>query len=495
MDKQQNPSLWRWAGDCPILHPEATKDCILPDSYPDIHKILCTTADCIPGRTVLMGGKIQTSGVLHSTVLFADEEGKMHQVNFQMDYDAQSPYVSEDPSECLSVQTVLENITARALNPRKLSLRGRLTVTPTLFYQCPREPRLAPELTELSLEKKLCNFTAWQISSFSEHGIEAGEDLSLSHESPVGRLIYSTLSLQATSCNAGEGEVRFSGSGILSLLYSTPEGALRTTDLTFPIQSSVRGDVTADSLCKVTLTPETVSVVPSEDATGEVRGIELDFTYSIGVTVAKRMIATRPVDCYAVDAPTKVEEETVELLCDLRPMSREYNRNMEGDSDGMTELLKGFANIYVDSREQTESGALLHLTAQVTLIGKDGDGAPISLQLVENFTMDSDTPNLCLESFTVTPSAVIDGDRVKVRLQGRMDAFGAWAGKCTYVGAVLPAADELRSKGDTMTLCYPAKGETLWEIAKRYRTTQSALLSANSLGEGELPAVLLIPRG
>lgn len=495
MDKQQNPSLWRWAGDCPILHPEATKDCILPDSYPDIHKILYTTATCIPGKTALSGGKLQTAGILHTTVLFADEENVLHQVQFQMEYDAQSPYAAEDGTECLSAQTVLESITARALNPRKLSLRGRLNVTSMLFYQCPDSPRMASELSGVVLEKKIGSFTAWQVSSWSEQGIEAGEDLALSHESPVGRLLYSDLSLQASSCNAGEGEVRFSGSGILSLLYATPEGALRTAELTFPIQSSVRGDVTPDSLCKVTLTPETVSVVPSEDATGEVRGLELDFTYSIHVTVAKRMIVTRPVDCYAVTAPTKVEEETVNLLCDLRPISREYSRNLEGDSDGMTELLRGFANVYVDSRERTETGALLHLTAQVTMLGKGSDGAPVSLQLVENFTADCDTPHICLETFSATPSAVIDGDRIKVRLQGRMDAFGAWAGKCTYVGAVQPARDELRSAGDTMTLCYPARGETLWEIAKRYRTTQSALLSANNLGEGELPAVLLIPRG
>ena len=495
MDKHQNPSLWRWAGDCPTLHPEVTKDCILPDLYPDIHKILYTTADCVAGKTVLQGGKMQTAGALHCKVLFADEEGNLHEVHFQMDYDGQAPYSAEDGEECLAAQTDLESITARALNPRKLSLRAKLTVTPMLFYQCPDQPRMASELSDIVLEKKLCSFTAWQISTWGEQGIEAGEDLSLSHESSMGRLVYSDLTLQAQSCNAGEGEVRFSGNGILSLLYTTPEGALRTADLSFPIQSSVRGNVAPDALCKVTLTPETVSVVPSEDATGEVRGVELDFTYSIQIIVARRMISVRPVDCYSVSAPTKAEEETVELLSDLRPISREFSRNMEGDSDGMTDLLKGFSHIWVDAREKTSQGVCLHCTAQVTLIGKDGAGAPMSLQLVENFQLEGETQLLCMESFSATPSAVIDGDRVKVRLQGRMDAFGGTGGTCTFVGAVLPAVEQHRFAGDTMTLCYPAKGETLWEIAKRYRTTQSALLSANNLGEGELPAVLLVPRG
>lgn len=151
--------------------------------------------------------------------------------------------------------------------------------------------------------------------------------------------------------------------------------------------------------------------------------------------------------------------------------------------------------MYIDHREQTEQGAVLHLAAQVVLLGKGADGTPMSLQLAENFTMECDTPKLCAESLPAIPSAVIEGDRVKVRLQGRMDGFGIASGKSTYVGAVLSAEDELRSGEDAMTLCYPSQGETLWEIAKRYRTTQAALLSANHLGEGELPAVLLIPRG
>lgn len=494
MEKQQNPSLWRWAEDCPILHPEAAKDCILPDSYPDIHKILYTTANCIPGKVVFAGGKLQAEGILQSKVLFSDEEGNLHEVRFQIEYNGQMPYTAEEGIESLWMQSSVDAVTARALNPRKLSIRGKLSVAPLLFYRCAEDPRMAPELAQVTLEKKLRTVTAWQIDGWSEQGIEAGEDLSLTHEAPIGRLIYSDLRLETLSCTAGDGEVRFSGNGILSLLYATPEGALHLTDLTFPIQSSVRGEATSDSLCKVVLTPETVSVVPTEDAAGEARGVELDFTYSLAVTTAKRLVTTRPVDCYSVDAPTSVEEETVEVLCDLREISKEFSRNLEGDSDGMTELLRGYANVYVDSEERTEEGTLLHCTAQVTLLGKNAEGMPMSVQLVENFPIESEGGMICCPSFTATPSGIAEGGRVKVRLQGRMSGLAATKGQFSYVGAVLPATEELRSQKDSLTLCYPAHGETLWDIAKRYRTTQSALLSANSIGEGELPAVLLIPR-
>ena len=91
------------------------------------------------------------------------------------------------------------------------------------------------------------------------------------------------------------------------------------------------------------------------------------------------------------------------------------------------------------------------------------------------------------------PAAVIDGEQIKVRLSGKLSGFIARSGEVSYVGSVIPATGDLPSAGDSITLCYPAPGETLWDIAKRYRIPQRSILSANDIPEGNLPTVLLIP--
>lgn len=493
MEKHTNPSLWRWATDCPIVHSEASKDCILPDSYPDIRKILYTAADVTPGHTALVGGKLQTEGVLRCRVLFSDEEEQLHSVGFELDYSGQVPCNAEGDEPHLCCDSRLESISVRALNPRKLSLRGKVELTPMLFYQCPDEPELSPELSDISLEKKMQTVTCWRLSHWSESGIEAAEDLSLGQEPPIGELLHSDLQLETVSCNADEGEVSFSGNGLLHLFYTTAEGALQYANISFPFRSSIQ-EGAPDSLCRVKLTPEQVSVVPTEDATGEARGVELDFTYSIDAAVAQRMICTCPIDCYSVEKATAVRQETLSLLCDLQTVSREFNRAPEADSEGMRQVLGCFGRVVADSREKGESGIILHCTAQVTLIGLDEEGNPMSVQLVENFPWEFESEILCCENFAVTPSAVIEGDRIKVKLRGVCTGFSAKRGALAFARSIVPAEDRLHSAEDSMTLCYPAPGETLWDIAKRYRTTQSALLSANTIPEGTLPSVLLIPR-
>lgn len=498
MEKHTSPSLWRRAIDCPILHPEAAKDCILPDSYPDIHKILYTGATVSPGRTLLSAGKLQTEGMLYCNLLFADEEGKPHGVRFAIPYTGQMPYSTEDGEMVLSADTLLDSVTARAVNPRKLAIRGKMTVTPCLLCRCEDEPALAPALSAVKLEKKLQTVTCRQILSWGESGIEASEDLSLGQEPPISRIVWSDLQVEITSCEATEGEVRFGGSGTLSLFYLTPDQRVQYTDLSFPIRSSLQGDAAEGDLCKVVLTPEEVTVLPTEDATGEARGVELDFTYSIAVTVARKINCTRPVDCYSVEQPTETVSETVALLTDVAEFSREISRNLEGEASGMKTVTVVLPRISVDSREQTDAGMVLNCSAQVTVLGTDGEGAPTSLQLTENFPLPLDLPDgvepcFCRFQWNAPPSAVIDGEQIKLRLGGKLVGFAATAGEVTYVGSVLPVDGELPSAGDSITLCYPAPDETLWDIAKRYRIPQSAILSANEIPEGNLPAVLLIP--
>jgi hypothetical protein len=174
-----------------------------------------------PERTVLSAGKIQTDGTLYTCVLFADEEGKLHGVRFAIEYNGQMPYSVEATDNLLTADTVLDSITARAINPRKLAIRGKVTVTPYLLYKCADEPILSPELAGVKLEKKLQTVTCRQIFSWGESGIEASEDLALGQEPPISEIVWSDLQIEITSCEAGDGEVRFVGSGSLYLFYLT----------------------------------------------------------------------------------------------------------------------------------------------------------------------------------------------------------------------------------------------------------------------------------
>lgn len=493
MEHYQTPTLWRRAENCPVLHPEAVKDCILPDSYPDIHRILQVTATVSPGRLTLSAGKLRAEGILHTAVLFADEDGAVHTVRFALDYAGQMPYSTDDAEMTSVADTVLESVAARVQNPRKLAIRGRICVTPCLFLRCDDEPVTSPELTNVTLEKKMQTVPYWQMKQWCENGIEASEDLSLGQEPSISRIVWSDLQLEITSCQAEEGELRFSGNGTLHLFYVTPQNRVQYAGISFPIRSSLQGEIPSEALCRVALIPEEVTVLPVEDSAGEVRGVELDFTYSVCATAAWKVNCTRPVDCYSVEAATAVRMEKAVLLSSVKELSREFYAAVDAEAAGMRSVLHATATVTAEAREETDEGAQLRCCAQITVIGTDAEDALMSVPLTEHFSIPLEEGDLCFCRMTAEPTVQSEGETLKVRLSGKLSGMAAGWGELTYVGGVLPSTDPLSCEGDTFTLCYPASGETLWDIAKRYRIPQSAILRANSISEEALPVVLLIP--
>lgn len=496
MDQYQTPSLWRKAENCPIIHPEAAKDCILPDAYPDIHRILYTYATVNPGRTTWSADKLRTDGSLYATVLFSDDEGAMHTVRFSIDYNGQMPFEMDGEEYTVIADTLLHSVSARAQNPRRLAIRGRLTVTPQVFVRCSDEPQMSSELSRISLEKKLQTLSCWKVQQWMEQGIEASEDLSLTQEAPIAEIVWSDLQFEITSCEMGDKDVRFSGNGVLHLFYQTVGGGVQYTNVTFPIRSSVSGDFPQNATCRVMLIPGQISVMPVEDATGEARSVELDFTYSVQILAAWKADCTRAIDCYSIDLPIGARTETVRVLSGVKETAIELERVVEGEVGALSTVLHTAVQMGIESREQSNEGTVLHCTAQITLLGKGEGGAPISVNLTDNFPITLPATDGMYERLQCdgVPIVSMDGDRVKVTLSVKLTCWVTDSATVSFVGSILPASDAMPSAADSITLYYPAPGETAWDVAKRYRISPGVLASVNSLPEEGLPTVLLIPR-
>ena len=174
----------------------------------------------------------------------------------------------------------------------------------------------------------------------------------------------------------------------------------------------------------------------------------------------------------------------------------ETERTVEGEAGELRSLLHTALQMGIESREAAEEGMIWHCSAQITLLGKDEEGMPVSLSLTEQFPLSIPFTETLFERIrpAAQPSVSMDGGRVKVTIPLRLEGLAADTQSISYVGSILPTAGELPSSEDSITLCYPQAGETAWDIAKRYRISQGMLASVNSLPEEGLPTVLLIPR-
>lgn len=486
-------TIWRRAVDLQTIRTECSKDFILPDSYPDIRKILYTEGTLCPERSYIDNARFVSGGTLICKVLFSDENDELHTVAFTLEYSAASPCIEESGEAMVSAEESLAGVSTRALNPRKLGIKGKIDIIPRICYECDAGPQIAGEIDEASIEKRIKVLPYWQICRVSERSLEASEDLTLPSDASLQEIIYSHLRIGTPSCEALTGSIRFTGEAALELLYRTTDGTLRFVELPIPFHSSIDAAVTPDALCMVKLIPEALTCLPAEDATGEVHGIELDFSYSVIAWIAIPAECSAVTDCYSIATATTAEEGRVTLVDQLRKSAKQQRRMLSAPSEGLKKCMKSFAKVSVDSRERSEGKLILHCIAEVTVVGSDEQGAPKMLTMTEAFPWElEEIEDVCV-FLNATADPVAEAEEIKVTLTVNTELMG-WRNKeASYVTALVPAHEQAKKKRIGMTLCYPLPGEDIWEIAKRYRLPQSVLLAANTVGEGALPQVLLIP--
>lgn len=493
MENSTQKAIWRRSEDVQTILTECSKDLILPDSYPDIQKILYTDGTLLPERSYVDNRRFVSGGNLVCKVLFADENGEPHTVSFTLEYSASVPVNEEVGEAMVSAEEILKSVSARALNPRKLGLRGKIEIIPRIFYEIDAGPQFSADIDETSIEKRIKVIDFWKISRISERSIEASEDLSLPGDAALQEIIFSNLKMNTPSCEALQGSIRFTGEAILELLYRTSDGALRFVELPIPFHSSIDADVTPDALCMVKLMPQAISVVPAEDATGEAHGIELDFSYTVSAWIAQPASCAQVIDCYSVACATRTEEGSATIVDRLRKTEQQQRRMLSAPSEGMKKCMKSFANVYVDSREKSEGDLILHCIAEVILLGVDENGTLKTLTLTEAFPWtieDCEEASVCINA---TADPVTEAEEVKLSMTVTADILAWQKSEAGYVSALETAPEQNEKRRGSVTLCYPTAGEGIWDIAKRYRLPQSVLLAANTVTEGALPQVLLIP--
>lgn len=493
MEKMTQMTIWRRATDLPTIHTECSKDLILPDSYPDIRKILYTEGTLCPERSYIDNARFVSGGTLICKVLFSDENDELHTVSFTLEYSAAAACGEESGEAMVAAEETLSGVSARALNPRKLGIKGKIDIIPRICYECDAGPQISGEIDEASIEKRIKVLPYWQICQVSERALEASENLILPGDASLQEIIYSHLRMGMPSCEALTGSIRFTGEAALELLYRTTDGALRFVDLPIPFHSSIDAAVTPDSLCMVKLIPEALSCLPSEDATGEVHGIELDFSYSVIAWIARPAECSAVTDCYSIAVATTARGGRVSLVDQLHKSTKQQRRMLSAPSEGLKKCMKSFAKVSIDSRERSEGKLILHCIAEVTVVGSDEQGAPKTLTMTEAFPWELEEVEEACVFMNAAADPVAETEEVKVTLTVNVELMGWRNSEASYVTALERAHEQERKKRSAMTLCYPLPGEGIWEIAKRYRLPQSVLLAANTIGEGALPQVLLIP--
>ena len=483
---------------------ESTRENIVPDSCPDIARVVDTVGTVyLTGRELSGDGRFCASGTVDVSVLYIPEKGEgPRSLRFQMPFQCCGEG-AEDACEFLDIRGELRSIDTRVLNPRKVLTRANLTLYPSGCRHVVLSLREDAEGEGIQLlrEKRVSRVAAGvrekEFSFVEELPISPGRggaeeivDLRLDVRGTDSKLIGSKLVVK----------------GIISacVLYREAGGRLALLQQELPFSQIIEGGG-FDEDCESEAAYRLLSCEcrqGSESAPDDAYVLTMTLMLCTRVTVWRTEEISFIADLYSTSAP--VECQTAELS-----LSEDSQRGVRRQS----------------VRELLETGVAVRSVVDTAIRcgGVQSSGGELKLPMWARclYLDENDVPGAVSREFTVTlpaeaagagedaecqAEAACHGDIIAnimpegIELRFPIECAMSTSVRRRYVcvsGGETADEEEDRAAAPSLILRKMGPGETLWSIAKQYRATREGILTVNDLtGEEQITPekLLLIPR-
>ena len=473
----------------------------LPDYQGDIKKILSHKARVVLNGKYVSGSEIEYAGTVKFSVSYLDSDGKLTTSEFSTDIE-NSFEIDEERYADSGIEARLVNYSVRPSGPRKFSAKATLGCQAIICERaslCISGDGLAdgmsPEMLEHEVEIRR---SMWGKSGEVEYSDELGR---------INDVAADDIEILAISGEVKVNEARATVGGVIAVgtleltaIISTPEQPAFAIRKSVPFEELIPIDGAEGEMGAVAygeLQRAETSLTVEEDGDVAV-GFVTQVEYTARADSNFPLTVVR--DAYLTSAETTADYSDFKgerfILNKYVPVSISSEcAKADCGCEGAHGIVS--TNHSIKLGEASVSHDRVDVSGEITFSG-------IACQINEDGKVE-----YCNYKFTSPFSESVkldaplpEGARVACKLCGASsaltldstDAFGkceavlAITVSAPFVERVLTSAEKTEDitpceNGACVTVCFPDKDDTLWEIAKRYHTTVRDIAVNNSLAE------------
>ena len=487
-------------------------DYILPDYCPDIFRLVRCEASPVITEWAVSDDKLTYELRCDIHILYCGEDGSAVQsVNQQRSFTRTVELGKSVSSSEVRIVAKTGNVNFRAVNKRRIDLRGAVSIKISVAGEHQQEVISDGKGLNIQLKKVPVKYAAQRLNAVKNVHIE--EEIELTAAQPdISGIINCRYSTADCETKLISGKLLAKGEADVELLYAGENSDGMTVEpMSFSLGYSQIIDVDGlDDSFDCTVAPEVIScdisITGGRDGDNRVLRCEMELRLCChAVRTATVMIAE---DAFSTLYPCNVEIS--DIKAEQIPMI--YNENFRHSvrlaiGDDVPQNIYAMwsepkninAHIGEDGRSVVISGMLVY-----SMGAKDRTGGMIMPDRDEAFEETIVLPSN-IDGSAVTAEVRVSETSFDISAEGILTAKADMAVKlAVYSSDSIKAVtdilvdDSSRKERDgdyAIKLYYGTENESVWDIAKRYSTSVSAVMEENELtGERlESGGMLLIP--
>ena len=488
------------------LTQEETAETIVPDYCPDIARIIETEGTvCIRGREI-RDGKAEVSGTIRVTVLYTpDGEGGIRMLEFALPFTVEGDQRMPG-SVFLMAEVEPELLETRMLNPRKVFTHCRLNVRLT-GYQKKRVCICADvEVDEaLRVEKRQEHQHTVLMTHIAEKDFTFSDELHLSPgRDGAAELLSKQVRSTVTEIKIVGNKLIFKGLFHVSVLYRTIGGTCGCVSGDLPFSQIMEVERVSEGAKASLYLQLTGAEFHTTDDDPEGRRIEMTLYFHAAALLHEEREIVLLNDLYSTTYEMSYEASPLNLYDFFETMSRRQTVREVLEIGTVAEsVLSVSVRCGAVSVSRERGCAQLRTGVVVRVLYLDEGGVPLMAERCVDVSGQVEVPEECqLTAHAVCWEEVQAGlgDRgieVRFPVDFNVEAANPVKRLCITSANLDPTSVKDLAGAPSLVLRRIGKEESLWDLAKQYHTTISAILSANQMEqERDLPTdqMILIPK-
>ncbi len=490
----------RKCGDA-VMKTTVEADIIVPDSKPDIGKVLQVTA-----TPYLSGSEVQNDRVLvyggtdfKIVYLSEGENSEVKSISASSTFTDVCDIKGITPEMFDNTDVDIESVEFKLLNGRKLAVKAIVETKASVYGETGEEIVTA---VSGAVESKTGEMATIKLAPVCSRSFPVSDRITIpsSHQSAAEVLCVSS-KLSDKSVKVINNKVIIKGELVITILY-TGAGDGEITSMSNAAQFTEILDVdgiTEDNVSDVWLEVVKTEYSLEENEDGDVRCVNAQTTVMCKVTYFECEKNEYVKDFYALDRDVKKITGEKKIMSLAGKCSKQISlRDKVFTEEGMPEIDKIYdicTKAYIDSVTQNGGRVLVkgHVDSYLLYISSD-EISPLytlgkELEFEEEFETDSTDEKIVADinvqatggSYTLSGSG-----SAEIRCNVEFGGIFVKETVCSIIcdAEFTPISEDVQMP--SITVYFVQNGDTLWDIAKRYYTTSALIMQMNDMKDEKI---------
>ena len=474
-------------------------DVIVPDTKPDAVKVLSVDATALVGDKYISKDYITVTGTINYKILYVgDGENKSAQsIDYFTPFSQQIDSKGADETMKCYVKCQVGHVEHNIKNSRKINVKSAVDIDSRAYDMS--EVALISEVDgDIALPCRQNSVNNFNLKICQENCFEVNETVSLPETNPMAdEILKCSVKIKNDELKVVLNKVVAKGNILLSALYKSDDN-IYTSESEIPYTEILNVDsVTPDMYTIAEYDVKDLSFSEKRDEEGKIASLDVGVNVYATIMSYEEKNISYISDIYCPDYELEISKESLEVceLVDTVTGQCVINDNMSfSNSPDIEKIYSISSSAHVDSSKVVNNSVVVSGTAHVCLVGKLlSDEVSVTSSEKEipfTYTMPVSREFNQSRGFADTDAVLehqsfnIDGaGNVSLRLVIKLHSLVTENHKIDAVSDITYDENNRTDKSSQsgITVYFVQNNDEIWDIAKRYHTTEEEIISVNRL--------------